>query len=620
MRWYVRHLDCEPVADRPDTADCGSAELTFMVQPTLGSTQGTGVNHISFSYPDLAAKMAELEAVGVRGSGVRLQRFPDGSTWRDVPGLYRLGYIFDPWGTRIQMVEDHDTLGFHHVQLSAEDPDATRAWYRDVLGGEPASLRGQMDALRFGDVWVLVSEHELGVPASTVGRAIDHIAFVVEDLDAAAAALAELDVVFEQEPSVPANARAQVQRAFIVAPDSVRLEVVETGWAGLETDRPAEVATADLEPYDVPRTPWGEPDLQGVWTGNSAHGIPLERPEELEDIESLTPEEAEARRERGTLGSIWGYEREWRDTTLGYVKTAPSRQVAMVVDPPDGRIPPLTAAAEARLANRVDTSGVGRIADGPEDLSLFVRCITRGLPGLMMPSIYNNGLQIVQGPGFVAIQKEMIHETRMIPTEPRPAPGPGLSSWLGIPQGRWEGDTLVVETTNFNGPGAVPRLHREPAADRALHPPRPDGARVPVHGRRPRDVDTAVDRHVPVRQGRRAVRAGRVRLPRGQLRHDQHPERRPGARAGGGRRPVESTSDRPAERIATLHERATCSFAVSPAGCAPTVHGGGGPGGGARAASKHLPVRSACGQGGRWRRRTTHTSTRRSTEPHRSRT
>ena len=451
VRWYVRHLDCEPVADRPDTADCGNAELTFMVQPTLGSTQGTGVNHISFSYPDLAAKMAELEAVGVRGSGVRLQRFPDGSTWREVPGLYRLGYIFDPWGTRIQMVEDPDTLGFHHVQLSAEDPEATLAWYRDVLGGEPASLRGQIDALRFGDVWVLVSEHELGVPASTVGRAIDHIAFVVDDLDAAAAGMAELDVVFEQEPSVPANARAQVQRAFLVAPDGVRLEVVETGWAGLETDRPVEVATADLEPYDVPRTPWGEPDFQGVWTGNSAHGIPLERPEELEDIESLTPEEAEARRERGTLGSIWGYEREWRDTTLGYVKTAPSRQVAMVVDPPDGRIPPLTAAAEARLANRVDTSGVGRIADGPEDLSLFVRCITRGLPGLMMPSIYNNGLQIVQGPGFVAIQKEMIHETRMIPTEPRPAPGPGLSSWLGIPQGRWEGDTLVVETTNFNG-------------------------------------------------------------------------------------------------------------------------------------------------------------------------
>ena len=451
VRWYSRHLDCEPVADRPDTADCGGVELTFMVQPTLGSTQGTGVNHIGFSYPDLTAKMAELEAVGVRGSGVRLQRFPDGSTLRDVPGLFKVGFIFDPWGTRIEMVEDEDTLGFHQIHLSAEDPAATLAWYRDVFGGEPASLRGMIDGLRFGDVWLLASRHDRGAPAPTAGRAIDHLGFVVDDLDAAAAEMAAFDIVFEQEAAVPPNGRTQARRAFIAGPDNVRLEVVETGWAGVESDRPEEIATADLEPYTTPRTPWGEPDLQGVWTGNSAHGIPLERPEDLEDVAALTPEEAEARRERGTLGSIWGYEREWRDTTLGYVKTAPSRQVAMVVDPPDGRIPPLTPEAEARLAARVDTSGVGRIADGPEDLSLFVRCITRGLPGLMMPSIYNNGLQIVQGPGHVAIQKEMIHETRVVPTEPRPASGPGLTTWLGVPQGRWEGDTLVVETTNFNG-------------------------------------------------------------------------------------------------------------------------------------------------------------------------
>ena len=449
--WYNRHLDCEPVADRPDTADCGGVELTFVVQPTLGSTQGTGVNHISFSYPDLTAKMGEFEAVGVRGSGVRLQRFPDGSTLRDIPGLFKIGFIFDPWGTRIEMVEDADTLGFHHVHLSAEDPDATLAWYRDVLGGEPASLRGRIDGLRFGDVWLLASQHDQGTPATTVGRAVDHIGFVVDDLDAAAADMLDLDVVFEQEASVPENARTAAQRAFLVGPDNVRLAVVETGWAGVAVDRPRETATADLEPYTVPRTPWGEPDLQGVWTGNSAHGIPLERPEDAAEIASLSPEEAEARRERGTLGSIWGYEREWRDTTLGYVKTAPSRQVAMVVDPPDGRIPPMTSEAQARLAARVDTSGVGRIAEGPEDLSLFVRCITRGLPGLMMPSIYNNGLQIVQGPGHVAIQKEMIHETRVIPTESRPAADSNLTGWLGMPQGHWEGDTLVIETTNFNG-------------------------------------------------------------------------------------------------------------------------------------------------------------------------
>jgi hypothetical protein len=88
---------------------------------------------------------------------------------------------------------------------------------------------------------------------------------------------------------------------------------------------------------------------------------------------------------------------------------------------------------------------------GPEDLSTYVRCITRGLPGMMMPGIYNNGLQIVQSPGYVAIQKEMIHETRVIPTTEKPAPSERRRQWLGHSRGRWEGDTLVVEVTGFNG-------------------------------------------------------------------------------------------------------------------------------------------------------------------------
>ena len=453
VRWYEQHLDCEPVADRSDAADCAGVELVFVVQPAIGSTQGTGVNHIGFSYPDLTAKMAELEAVGVRGSGVRMQRFPDGSTLRDVPGLFKLGFVFDPWGTRIEMVEDPERLGFHHIHLSATAPAATLAWYQDVFGGETASLKGRLDGLLFDDVWVLVSEAE-SIPATTQGRAIDHIGFSVPDLDAAAADMRRKGIVFQTEPEVPEGGRTSAKRAFIVGPDNVRLAVVETGWAGVVTAR-AEVAATDLAPYTVPRTPWGEPDLQGVWTGNSAHSIPLERPVAAAEVDALTPEEAEARRERGTLGSIWGYEREWRDTTLGYVKTAPSTQVAMVIDPPDGRIPPLTAAAAQA---RAEAAGRGRGGsrtpypnEGPEDLPNFVRCITRGLPGMMMPGIYNNGLQIVQGPGHVAVQKEMIHETRVVPTEPRPALGPNLTSWLGTAQGRWDGDTLVVETTNFNG-------------------------------------------------------------------------------------------------------------------------------------------------------------------------
>ncbi len=453
VKWYTRHLDCEQVADRMDAVVCAGVEVVFVPQPTFGTTQGTGVNHISFSLPDLAAKMAELEDAGVYGSGVRLQRYPDGSTWQDVPGWFKAGFIFDPWGTRIELIEDADHLGFHHVHLSSTDPAATLAWYRDVLGGEDSSLSGQ-NAVQFGDVWVLAMEHPAGVPAATNGRAIDHIAFAVSDLDDVAGDMRGQGVEFAEAPSVPDNARAPAKRAFVVGPDNVKLALVESGWAGVALEAlPSADVVAGGESYETPRTPWGEPDLQGVWTANAAHGIPLERPRDLEGVENLTPEEAAARRERGTLGSIWGYEREWRDTTLGYVKSAPSTQVAMIFDPPDGRMPARTARGQemAREAAATREEVRSRPPVGPEDLSLLERCITRGIPSMMFPGVYNNGMQITQGPGFVTIQKEMVHETRVIPTTPRERVGENLETWLGDPQGRWEGDTLVIDTTNFNG-------------------------------------------------------------------------------------------------------------------------------------------------------------------------
>ena len=450
VKWYTEHMECEPSAKQADAADCHGVEVVFGVAHTLGGTPGTGVNHLGFSFPDLEAKMSELEAVGVRGAGVRLQRFEDGSTFRDVPGLFRLGFIFDPWGTRIELAEDPDYPGFHHVHLNSADPAATLAWYRDVLGGVPALLRGRINGLLFDDVWLLVSQHEEGVPAPTAGRTLDHLGFVVEDFDTAAADMRERRVAFEEAPAIPDRSRSGARRTFLAGPDNVRVAVVETDWAGVVVEQPLAAAVPEIrEPYTVPRTPWGTPDLQGIWTGDVSHGIPLERPLDTAEIEVLTPEEAAARRERGTLRSIWGYEREWRDTTLGYAKDAPSTQVAMVIDPPDGRIPPMTPEGEALIA--AAASAERGLPAGPEDLSSWVRCITRGLPGMMIPGVYNNGLQIVQGPGFVAIQKEMIHETRVIPTDGRPQLGPNLTQWLGDSRGRWEGDTLVVEVTNFNG-------------------------------------------------------------------------------------------------------------------------------------------------------------------------
>ena len=447
VKWYERYLDCQPLADRDDGVDCAGAQVVFDSRPTLGTSQRTGIDHISFSYADLTTKMAELESVGVRGSGVRLQRFADGSTLRDVPGLFKYGFIFDPWGTRIEMVEDADTLGFHHIHLSATDPAATLTWYQEMFGGESARLRDRLDGLWLGDIWLLAMSAE-GTPAATAGRAIDHIAFSVDNFDSAAARMRRDGVAFLEEPATPEGGRTSAKRAFIRGPDNVSLAVVEAGFAGVVTEMAAAVdITTELQPYTVPRTPWGTPDFQGVWTGDAAHGIPLQRPDDLADVGVLTPEQAAARRERGTLGSIWGYESEWRDTTLGYVKSAPSRQVAMVIDPPDGRIPPMTARgqelrAAARAARRP-------LAEGPEDLSSWVRCITRSL--VQTPGVYNNGFQIVQGPGHVAMQVEMLHETRVIPTDPSPHLGSDITSWRGDARGRWEGDTLVVDITNFNG-------------------------------------------------------------------------------------------------------------------------------------------------------------------------
>ena len=451
VKWYVRHLSCKSIEDRSDAIDCGGFEIEFVVRATLGGSPGTGVNHIAFSFSDVVVKMAELEAVGVRGSGVRLQRFEDGSTLRQIPGLFKHGFIFDPWGTRIELVQDPETLGFHHIHLHSSDPDAAIEWYSKVFGGEPARFKNQQDGLLLGRAWLLVSRHPQGKPAPTDERSIDHVGFVVADLDVAVAHMTRNSAKLLHGPTVPENGRSSARRAFFSGPDGVLIAVVETGWAGIEPTKLTVAASSPpLESYTTPRTPWGEPDLQGIWTGNAAHGIPLERAAESTESESLTPEEAAARRERGTLGSIWGYEREWRDTTLDYAKLAPSRQVAMVIDPPNGRLPGMTGKGQELAAAALEARAYPRLADGPEDLSTYVRCITRGLPGLMMPGIYNNGLQIIQSPGYVAIEKEMIHETRIIPTADS-QPSSNLKQWLGNSHGRWEGDTLVVEVTGFNG-------------------------------------------------------------------------------------------------------------------------------------------------------------------------
>jgi hypothetical protein len=229
-----------------------------------------------------------------------------------------------------------------------------------------------------------------------------------------------------------------------------------TAGARLDAQAPARSGSPAAAGGEVPRTPWGDPDLQGSYTNTYEYGTPFERPDQfaIKRLEDVTREElVEIRQgiERRTIdafsGPIHGPDHWWQDN----LSLHRGSQAWFVVDPPDGRIPALTEAARQRNAARAaarKSSGRGP-ADSYEDRSLYDRCITRGLPGSMLPAIYGNQFKIVQAPGHVAIMYEMIHETRVIPLDARSPIGSIIDQDMGDARGRWEGDTLVVETRNF---------------------------------------------------------------------------------------------------------------------------------------------------------------------------
>ena len=201
------------------------------------------------------------------------------------------------------------------------------------------------------------------------------------------------------------------------------------------------------------KTPDGQPDLQGTWTNASI--TPFERPAELADKPVLTPEEAAEAEKRAAEnrvdrppkpGDVGNYNQVWFDSGTKVLST---RQTSLVVDPPDGRVP-VTAAAEAQR-----DYNAAHNADSYEYMSVWDRCITRGVPAGMFPAGYNNAYQIVQIPGYVVILYEMIHETRIIPLDGRPHVSAAIRLWNGDSRGHWEGKTLVVDTTNYNNKGSI---------------------------------------------------------------------------------------------------------------------------------------------------------------------
>jgi hypothetical protein len=206
-----------------------------------------------------------------------------------------------------------------------------------------------------------------------------------------------------------------------------------------------------------PRTSWGHPDLQGVWS--AATITPFERPAEFSGKEFLTKEEAadferrtlertnRDRRDGGAEADVArAYNDFWWDSGT---KVVPTRRTSLVIDPPDGKVPPLTPEAQKRQDASAEARKLRGPADNPEDRNLWEQCITRGMPTVMLPQVYNSNYQIFQTPDHVVILAEMIHDARIIPLAGRPHLPSHLRQLMGDSIGRWDGDTLVVETTNF---------------------------------------------------------------------------------------------------------------------------------------------------------------------------
>ncbi len=256
-------------------------------------------------------------------------------------------------------------------------------------------------------------------------------------------ACGSLSLLMSQAPQKARKAAAEPQRKAATAP--------------------AATSTAPAAKANGFRTPWGDPDLQGVW--NDATSTPLQRPTGVASKDILNDEEAEEfqdelashlsrdRRDGGSEVDVnRAYNEHWMDARR--LKVTADHRTSLIVDPPDGRIPPLVPVSAERQKERDQrAAALGRFNAGMPntylDFELPIRCVVRTDMPPYMPIIYNNDFQIVQSPGYVVIAPEMIHSARIIPLDGRPHIGKNLHQWLGDPRGYWEGNTLVVETTNF---------------------------------------------------------------------------------------------------------------------------------------------------------------------------
>jgi hypothetical protein len=227
--------------------------------------------------------------------------------------------------------------------------------------------------------------------------------------------------------------------------------VVSLASVPLAGQAPTAAGTKTADGWTGAKTPWGAPDLQGVWTSDDMRGVPMQRPEEFGERRFLNDKEFSDREAQNQVA------RDREANRVGAFRnemgTRSFRQTSLVIAPANGRTPALTPDADRKSAEIRERRGAAPASW--EDRSLYDRCITRGPLGSILPVIYGNGLRIVQAPDYFVITYEMVHDTRVIPLDGRPHVGAGIRQYMGDARGRWEGNTLVVETSNFTDKTAI---------------------------------------------------------------------------------------------------------------------------------------------------------------------
>jgi len=215
VEWYQKTFGGKPITEAPDRLMFGDTRLIFLKNDKAQPSTGSALDHIGFSVADLDATLKDLEAAGAKIVNPA----------RDVPGLFKLAFVDDPWGTRIEVVQDPEKLGLHHVHLRAPDPAATLAWYKEKFGGDTGKLKDRIDGVRYGGVWILVQR---GDATPSEGHAIDHIGWRTPNLDAKTTELKAQSVKFTTEPRpLKLASGTMVNFAYLEGPAGAKIELVQ---------------------------------------------------------------------------------------------------------------------------------------------------------------------------------------------------------------------------------------------------------------------------------------------------------------------------------------------------------------------------------------------------------